>query len=344
MIGLYVEILSLCNQRCIYCYNGDNLNKNDKLSLDRIKELAQQTKSICDDDKFQITLSGGEPLLHPNFIEILDCFAQHKIKVGIITNLTLLDKNMAKELSERNIDIQITIDGTEKYNDISRGKGCFQKQIEGIKLLNQANYKSNLSVRSNLWLGNAFDENIKFMFELCQKYNINNLHFALAHKTNLFKDTLDNTDQVQRINELIEIMKKDYKDVKTSFDGSNIDFGCPFTSDKNEVGFNLKITPTGYVYPCQMFDSIEFSLGNIHSANLIDILNYEKTNNFLNLMRLRKYFIKQCIKCVHQTICSGGCPAKSYFIHNNLFELDNACSLRKKLLNKKVLDLIENQS
>ena len=68
--GLYVELTSQCNLRCLHCYNesGASTHRIDEKSFRNI------IKKIEDPMKVSVTLSGGEPLLHPDlwkYIEIL---------------------------------------------------------------------------------------------------------------------------------------------------------------------------------------------------------------------------------------------------------------------------------
>lgn len=80
----YVNITYLCNYRCIYCVNITPPSYYT-LSLDEIKKYPWAK---------QVTLSGGEPTLHPQFKEIVEYFKSQGIELGIQTNGSTLDRHL----------------------------------------------------------------------------------------------------------------------------------------------------------------------------------------------------------------------------------------------------------
>lgn len=80
---MYIEITTICNQRCPHC--AWSRTKNGKhMPLDMLKDVVEKLREKFPNEK--ITLGGGEPLLHPNIEEIVD-FCSYK-NVSIITNGT----------------------------------------------------------------------------------------------------------------------------------------------------------------------------------------------------------------------------------------------------------------
>ena len=74
-----------CNLACTYCNEYDDFSKPVPLEtmMRRIDELARLGTSI-------ITISGGEPLLHPELDELIAHIRTHPVLVGMITNGYLL--------------------------------------------------------------------------------------------------------------------------------------------------------------------------------------------------------------------------------------------------------------
>jgi MoaA/NifB/PqqE/SkfB family radical SAM enzyme len=111
-----------CNLACKYCYampfSGRRMDGARVLRL--IDELA-------DAGVFDLTLAGGEPLLHPQILDIVDRAAGRGLRVGLLTNATRLDLETARELerrtSERNFIVQVSIDSLDPaVNDSVRGR------------------------------------------------------------------------------------------------------------------------------------------------------------------------------------------------------------------------------
>src|SRR3989304_1198374 len=63
------HVTSLCNSRCITCFNWKNLNKKDELKLDEIGKVSEKMKHIG-----YLTLGGGEPFLRKDLPEICEIF------------------------------------------------------------------------------------------------------------------------------------------------------------------------------------------------------------------------------------------------------------------------------
>ncbi len=58
--NLYLEIISLCNKKCLYCYNEQNISKYKIIEVNNIEILINQ----CDPKILEgIILSGGEPFI-----------------------------------------------------------------------------------------------------------------------------------------------------------------------------------------------------------------------------------------------------------------------------------------
>ena len=102
-------------------------------------ELKEWNKFFKQVSKFSptINLSGGEPLLHPEFFEILKIIKSNKLITTMTTNATLIDDKKAKDLVLSGIEsLVISIDGDEETHDnIRKVKGSFNNAINGIKLL-----------------------------------------------------------------------------------------------------------------------------------------------------------------------------------------------------------------
>jgi MoaA/NifB/PqqE/SkfB family radical SAM enzyme len=104
-----------CNLACKYCNEFDDFSKPVPLETmkRRIDDLARLGTSI-------VTLSGGEPLLHPELDEIISHIRSHSIIAGMITNGYLLTAERIKRLNHAGLDhLQISIDNVMP-DDVSK--------------------------------------------------------------------------------------------------------------------------------------------------------------------------------------------------------------------------------
>lgn len=82
-----IEIINTCNFKCIHCYN-QNL-KSSYIDFSLFCSIVDQLKEM---GIVNITLTGGEPTLHKNFIEIYNYCYDIGLKVTLFTNGYYLDK------------------------------------------------------------------------------------------------------------------------------------------------------------------------------------------------------------------------------------------------------------
>jgi MoaA/NifB/PqqE/SkfB family radical SAM enzyme len=95
-----------CNLSCTYCNEYDNFSKPVAIDVmyQRLDQLARLGTTI-------ITISGGEPLLHPDLDSIVARIRKHGMIAGMITNGYLLTAERIRRLNRAGLDhLQISID------------------------------------------------------------------------------------------------------------------------------------------------------------------------------------------------------------------------------------------
>lgn len=104
-----------CNLSCAYCNEYDDFSPPvpTQTMIDRINRLADLGTGI-------ITLSGGEPMLHPDLDEIIAAMRRRGVLASMITNGYLLVADRVKRLNEAGLDhMQISIDNVMP-DDVSK--------------------------------------------------------------------------------------------------------------------------------------------------------------------------------------------------------------------------------
>ena len=95
-----------CNLTCAYCNEYDNFSKPVPLDImvRRIELLGNLKTGV-------VTLSGGEPLLHPELDSVIEAIRKNATLAGLITNGYLLTADRVKRLNDAGLDyLQISID------------------------------------------------------------------------------------------------------------------------------------------------------------------------------------------------------------------------------------------
>jgi MoaA/NifB/PqqE/SkfB family radical SAM enzyme len=143
---IYLEINRNCNLICTHCYNDSGPGYRDKLSLDDIERMLDwlaARKAPLE----QVLLSGGEPILHPDFAAILHATSSRGIKTKVISNGTTLSPRVVDLLVAQGAYVQVSLTGhTAEQDGIIRGERTFDRCLAGIERLVAAGLNTLLSV------------------------------------------------------------------------------------------------------------------------------------------------------------------------------------------------------
>jgi MoaA/NifB/PqqE/SkfB family radical SAM enzyme len=135
-----------CNLKCSYCVakSGPNVARR-ALEPAKVRCLVDEAVSLGFSDVF---FTGGEPFLLNDIYEMLAYSAQ-RVKTTVLTNAMLLrgarlDKlaAMADRAPADNLVIQVSLDGGRpEDHDAYRGKGSWERTVEGIRLLQERGFR-----------------------------------------------------------------------------------------------------------------------------------------------------------------------------------------------------------
>ena len=133
---VYFSLTNRCNLRCKMCSVSESGNGAYEMSLEEIKEIIRQIKSL---GVRHLILSGGEVMLRGDIREIIDFSISCGIEmVDIITNGTLLDAPTLEYFISAGLNhLTISLDGLRRSNDYIRGEGVFAKAEAAMEILKQ---------------------------------------------------------------------------------------------------------------------------------------------------------------------------------------------------------------
>src|SRR5712691_3114835 len=95
-----------CNLACTYCNEFDDFSKPVPL-----EEMKKRLDALADMGTSIITISGGEPLMHPDLDEVIRHMRRRGMIAGLITNGFYLNKERIERLNEAGLEhLQISID------------------------------------------------------------------------------------------------------------------------------------------------------------------------------------------------------------------------------------------
>lgn len=338
-----IEITGCCNMNCEHC--RANMEKKIFMPIEKIKKIMQFSNKNMGKE-FNLTLSGGEPLLHPDIIEIVNMGVNYGYnEIVITTNGSLITDELIKELnnfSDGRVTIQVSLDSVdEKTHDSFRGyDGAFIKAIEGLEIIKKYD-KVNSSIRMTVKkeTKNQMEEMIKLAVNKgCVRIGIGNIIPAGLGADAKFvikpyekKDFLMQLAAMNRKYEtLIDVTTEDpLKSViedspwidSETLENEGVDGifgGCTAGIDCFNVDTDYNFTP------CSVFRE---KIVNLNDYEKIDDLEVAYANSELVKQMCSRVFEGKCNFCKHKRIC-GGCRATaSFFGDGNYFCTDGTCWL-----------------
>lgn len=298
IISLRISITNRCNVNCFYCHHDGILPQKYEMTPDEIHRIAQVARSI---GVRKIRLSGGEPLIRDDIVEIVSKISSIGFKdVSITTNGTYLDK-YADSLVEAGLNrVNVSLDtlNPETYQFITK-KDYLEKAKQGIIRAAESGLypvKVNMVVMKGLNHNEIWD-----MFHFCQENNAV-LQLIELLKTDNCPDNGFIDDYHYNMDDLEEELANMADKVKTRqfmqdrkkyfVDGGEIEVVKPM--DNTQFCKNctrIRITPEGKLKPCLL-----------RNDNLVDFIepmlqgksNEELKKLFLKAIDNREPFYDQC--------------------------------------------------
>jgi len=135
----HFDLTYRCNNDCCHCWlrlPADDPARGRELSLDEIKDIVDQARAL---GTRRWSISGGEPLLRPDFPEIFDTLTARAVSYTLNTNGTLITPQIARLLKRKGTKLVAFYGATpETYDRVTRRPGGFEKVMRGFRYLKEA--------------------------------------------------------------------------------------------------------------------------------------------------------------------------------------------------------------
>ncbi|HKI77434.1 MAG TPA: PqqD family peptide modification chaperone [Ignavibacteriaceae bacterium] len=345
--NLSIEITSRCNEKCAHCYGDFNPQNYTNWEISNLKKTITD---FVNNGTQAVTITGGEPFLHPNIEEFIEWILPNVAALAIISNGTLIPPSIMPILKKfsNKIVIQVSLNGNREYHDYFTGlKGSYDKAIYRIQKIINSGIKLRISM-------NVTEDNLKHIVsvaEIANNLNAYTLNLSPAHnigreirrreKSGYFKNKSTDTDldfiklfltEVNRAKEKFPKMfdahsSKDYRDVMSIGESDPITDIAQFPTTFH-CGGGLKsihIDSEGNVHACPIAKYCDFpSLGNVIDNSIEKVMSSDFSKHITNIYAPSP---KHCGDCKEILFC-GGCMARGYM---RSLKLQKNCSWAKKL-------------
>lgn len=302
---LFFEITDRCNLNCMHC--GSNCSSEG--SCLTIDDITSALRSVMQ-DKPMICLTGGEPMLHPDFFEIANCVSSMGFFWGMTTNATLIDDAAAQNLKQAGLStVSVSLDGMEHSHDsFRRQKGAWRRAIRGLQALQNAGFEPQ--VTTVLHRENFHELEPLYAF-LCgmgitswRPINIEPIGRACESSDLLLKP-----DQFSQLISFIRDKRFDQNCKMEVTFGCSHYLGIQYERMVRDHYFmcsagilTASIRSNGDICAClDIANKPELVQGNIRSDDFMDVW----LNRFEVFRRDRTADCSQCIECPDRNLCGG---------------------------------------
>jgi radical SAM protein with 4Fe4S-binding SPASM domain len=298
LTSLQIELTSRCNERCVHCYIPHENKINDIEpaffydTLDQCREMGL----------LNLTLSGGEPLLHKNFPDFLRRAKEYDFALNILSNLTLLDDEIIAGMKANRLSsVQVSLYSMkpEVHDSITCLPGSFYKTRDAILRLIENDIPLQISCPTMKQNKNDY---------------VDVMHWAQKHKVRAVTDyimmarydrstgNLDNRLSLDEagavINDIISNDAEYQKEMLTADITENRDIGNDIVC--GVCVSSICMVASGNVYPCAGWQ--DYVCGSLKEQSLRDI--WENSPKVKYLRGLRKKDFPQCLACPDKTFCA----------------------------------------
>ena len=304
-----------CVRACPYCFAKEYLkeSKENRLSWENLIYIADIFESS---NEKQLSLLGGEPTLHPDFIDFVLYLVQRNFNVNVFTS-GIIPNGKLKTAAEFLLKIPVkNLSFVCNYNHPDTSTAGETKQIEQFF----RTFPKYISLSFNLYQ-QAFD--FTFLVDAINKYGLKRyIRLGLAQPIPGQKNECLSLHEIRGIagnfRNQLQILEENR--IEIGFDCgmplcvfSNEDIGRLFKVNRGKVKFYCRpaidIGPDMQVWAC-------FPLCNYEKKSLYDFNNVNEMIKYFSqqhndLRKERKGIFEECQTCTYfkENLCSGGCLA-----------------------------------
>lgn len=315
LLSMEIEFNQTCNLRCIYCYALDNPGNRNELTVDEFKDVISQAKGM---GARKIIILGGEPLLYPHILEMIEYIRSLSMEIELFTNGTKVTPEMAKALYDNEVRVVLKMNTFDEslQDTLSGRKGSYQLIQSALENLKSAGYPSethplgvssiicqqNIDELPTMWQW-LRDQNILPYFEMMTPQGGARRHNMLEIDTRQVEDFFHRIAEIDRVKY-----------------GHNWEPKPPLVGGEClRHQFSCAVNSEGYVQSCV---GITIPIGNLRKNTLKDILRDSEVVQ--DLKSYRDMIKGPCSECEKINECYG-CRGTAYQMTGDYLASDPMC-------------------
>jgi mycofactocin radical SAM maturase len=307
-ICLTWELTYACNLACVHCLSSSGRRDPRELTPAEARRVVDE---LAEMKVFYVNIGGGEPMLRPDFFDLVGYAVEKKVGVKFSTNGTRLTAERARRLAGMDyVDVQVSLDGAlESTNDAVRGQGSYAAARTAMDNLAAAGFGpfkiSVVVTRQNV-------TQLDLLSDIAAGYGAQ-LRLTRFRPSGRGVDSWEALHPTADQQRMLYRWLLDRPDVLTGDSFFHLSaLGEPLE------GLNLcgagrvvcLIDPIGDVYACPFVIDDEFLAGNVRSDGGFARV-WRESDLFRSLREPSS--AGACASCGSYDACQGGCMAAKFF-------------------------------
>jgi len=337
--ALTLAVTGLCNLECLHCLVEAGPKATQRhVPADHVRRVAAEHAALGGEE---IWITGGEALLHPEWLEILQfCRAQPSFRtVGLQTNGALLrdaDIDALRALQFEGLQIQVSLDGASPgTHDHVRGPGTFVKAVDGIRRMAAAGLGEHVSVAYTEMRHNM--EDVPALLALLEGLGVRRLVAGTLVRGGRAVRCCDVAPPTaEQYTSLLARYHADPRFRRLYEAYGNIAAiewwkgRAQAGPDCCTLGEHPYVTAEGTVYPCALCRPDDFAVQGAFEKSLATVLveGFPLWARLLELKRLRYRSLRPCQGCGGKLHCGGGCMGRAHAATGEFMVVEDRCDLR----------------
>ncbi len=309
---LELEITRRCNLKCVHCYaDAKDCHFDDELELEHILRVLDQAVELGIPE---ISLTGGEVLLHDHFLDIIDESLIRNRNVRFVSNATLLSGESLEQLCKRPIKlITVSLDAiTPEVHDDIRGTDSHARTMRNLHSLIEAGFRISIITAFSKKNVEEFDALLAFCVQhkLDWQVQIVSAKGRCSKKITLSPEEYyalgEAVAQAYASNLPIHVIPMDDLATFSSFSPLSLLSGTWQGMCTGGL-LNIFVRANGDVTPCSALAFPECVVGNVRRDSLVDICKEKRCQKNLEWLNIQTR-TGACASCRFLQQCRGGCP------------------------------------
>jgi SynChlorMet cassette radical SAM/SPASM protein ScmF len=321
LTSLYMYISGSCNLACRHCWIEPEFqaggNGGQHIPVEYVRKAVREAKPL---GLRSVKLTGGEPMLHPRFREIVTLLNEEGLSINIETNGTLLDPDMAAFLKQAKhvFFMSVSVDGAnaKTHEDMRCVKGSFKSAISGIKNLVEQGLRPQLIC--TLHRGNV--SQMEKVVELGASLGCGSIKFNHVQQVGRGQDFA--AKQGLKVPEIINLHERIENELVKKHK-IRIHFDIPFAF------YSIRKLLNDSLGRCTVMNILGMLAGGQLSLCGIGVTTPELIYGYIEKDKLREVWCNSpglallreqiperfegiCGKCIHRDFCMGSCVANNF--------------------------------